>query len=70
MNILFTRQENFILEKINQKVNYIKSNVVSDILPVHIDEIELDRAATHATDQILQKAFSEVDLIVFLLADL
>ena len=51
-------------------VDYIKSNIVSDILPVHIDEIELDRAATHATDQILQKAFSEVDLIVFLLADL
>ena len=70
MNILFTKQENFILEKINWKVDYIKSNVVSDILPVHIDGIELVRAATHATEQILQKAFYEVELIVFLLADL
>ena len=35
-----------------------------------MDGIELDRAATHAIDQILQKAFSEVELIVFLLADL
>ena len=44
--------------------------MVSDILPAHIDGVELDRAPTHATDQILQKAFSEVELIVFLLADL
>lgn len=44
--------------------------MVSDILPVHIDRIELVRAATHAAEQILQKAFYEVELIVFLLADL
>ena len=42
--------ENLILEKINQKVDYIKSNIGSDILPVHIYGVELDRAATHATD--------------------
>ena len=51
-------------------VDYIKSNIVFDILPVHIDGIELDRAATHPTDQIFQMFFSEVELIVFLLAEL
>ena len=69
MNIFFTKQENFILEKINQKVDYIKSNIVSDILPAHIDGVELDRAVTHASEQILQKTFSKVRIIVFLLAD-
>ncbi len=32
-------------------------NIVSDILPAYIDGVELDRAATHASEQILQKAF-------------
>ena len=44
--------------------------MVSDILLAHVDVVELDRAVTHASAQILQKAFSEVELIVFLLADL